>query len=114
MPDACGRTFDETFLSGYLDRALVQGDEQRVRVNLKGCVSCRALLDELTSMRDATMSSTFELPRDEEWSETPRTGASRLMPGPWWSPASGCGKVGKMPTTSSSACSSSAVYQVSA
>lgn len=122
MPDACGRTFDETFLSGYLDRALVQGDEQRVRVHLKGCVSCRALLDELTSMRDATMSSTFELPRDEEWSETPRTGASRLlrglgwrlMPGPWWSPASGCGKVGKMPTTSSSACSSSAVYQASA
>ena len=30
MPDACGRTFDETFLSGYLDRALVQEDEQRV------------------------------------------------------------------------------------
>jgi len=58
MPDACGRTFDETFLSGYLDRALVQGDEQRVRVHLEGCVSCRALLDELTSIRDATMSST--------------------------------------------------------
>ncbi|MDE0829973.1 MAG: zf-HC2 domain-containing protein [Vicinamibacterales bacterium] len=84
MPDACGRTFDETFLSGYLDRALVQGDEQRVRVHLKGCVSCRALLDELTSMRDATMSSTFKLPRDEEWSETPRTGASRLLRGLGW------------------------------
>ncbi|MDG2040473.1 MAG: zf-HC2 domain-containing protein [Ilumatobacter sp.] len=84
MPDACGRTFDETFLSGYLDRALVQGDEQRVRVHLEGCVSCRALLDELTSIRDATMSSTFDLPRDEEWSETPRTGASRVLRGLGW------------------------------
>ena len=84
MLDVCGRTFDETFLSGYLDRALVQGDEQRVRVHLEGCVSCRALLDELTSMRDATMSSTFELPRDEEWSETPRTRTSRLLRGLGW------------------------------
>ena len=55
-----------------------------MRVHLEGCVSCRALLDELTSMRDATMSSTFELPRDEEWSETPRTGTSRLLRGLGW------------------------------
>ena len=67
MPDACGRTFDEAFLSGYLDQALVQGDEQRVRVHLEDCVSCRALLEELASVRDATMSSTFDIPRDDEW-----------------------------------------------
>ena len=84
MPDACGRTFDEAFLSGYLDQALVQGDEQRVRVHLEDCVSCRTLLEELTSMRDATMSSTFATPRDEEWSETPRTGASRLLRSLGW------------------------------
>ncbi len=84
MPDACGRTFDEAFLSGYLDQALVQGDEQRVRVHLEDCVSCRTLLEDLTSMRDATMSSTFATPRDEEWSETPRTGASRLLRNLGW------------------------------
>lgn len=84
MPDACGRTFDEAFLSGYLDQALVQGDEQRVRVHLEDCVSCRALLEELASVRDATMSSTFDIPRDDEWSEAPRSGASRLLRGLGW------------------------------
>ena len=33
MPEPCGRAFDEALLSGYLDDALVQGDEQRVRVH---------------------------------------------------------------------------------
>ena len=84
MPDACGRTFDEAFLSGYLDQALVQGDEQRVRVHLEDCVSCRALLEELASVRDATMSSTFDIPRDDEWSEAPRSGTSRLLRGLGW------------------------------
>ena len=84
MPDACGRTFDEAFLSGYLDQALVQGDEQHVRVHLEDCVSCRALLEELASVRDATMSSTFDIPRDDEWSEAPRSGASRLLRGLGW------------------------------
>ncbi len=84
MPDACGRTFDEAFLSGYLDQALVQGDEQRVRVHLEDCVSCRALLEDLASVRDATMSSTFDIPRDDEWSEAPRTGTSRLLRGLGW------------------------------
>ena len=78
MPEQCGRTFDEALLSGYLDGALVQGDEQRVRVHLEDCATCRTLVEELATVREATMSSTFDTPRDHEWSEMPRTGASRL------------------------------------
>jgi anti-sigma factor RsiW len=78
MPEQCGRTFDEALLSGYLDGALVQGDEQRVRVHLEDCATCRILVEELTAMREATRTSTFEIPGDHEWSEAPRTEASRL------------------------------------
>ncbi len=78
MPEQCGRTFDEVLLSGYLDDALVQGDEQRVRLHLEDCATCRTLVEELGAVREATMSSTFDTPRDHEWPEMPRTGASRL------------------------------------
>ena len=66
MPEPCGRTFEEALLSGYLDEALVQSDEQRVRVHLEDCATCRALVDELAVVREATMSSTFDTPRDHE------------------------------------------------
>ncbi len=78
MPEQCGRTFDEVLLSGYLDDALVQGDEQRVRLHLEDCATCRTLVEELAAVREATMSSTFDTPRDHEWPEMPRTEASRL------------------------------------
>jgi anti-sigma factor RsiW len=78
MPEPCGRTFEEVLLSGYLDDALVQGDEQRVRVHLEDCATCRTLVDELAAAREATMSSTFDTPRDHEWSEVPRTETSRF------------------------------------
>ena len=78
MPEQCGRTFDEVLLFGYLDDALVQRDEQRVRVHLEDCATCRTLVEELAVVREATMSSTFDTPRDDECPEMPRTGASRL------------------------------------
>ena len=84
MPEPCGRTFDEALLSGYVDRALVQRDEQRVRVHLEQCVVCRAVVEDLRVVREATMTSTFETPRDDEWSETPRTESSRLLTGLGW------------------------------
>lgn len=84
MPEDCGRSFDEAFLSGYLDGALVQRDEQRVRIHLDDCLLCRNLVDELVTMREATMSATFESPRDHEWSEAPRTGASSLFRALGW------------------------------
>ncbi|HJN44029.1 MAG: hypothetical protein CL477_11670 [Acidobacteria bacterium] len=84
MPEPCGRTFDEALLSGHLDGALVQGDEQRVRVHLEDCGTCRTLVEELAEVREATMSSTFNIPGDHEWSEAPRTEASRLIRGLGW------------------------------
>ena len=84
MPEPCGRTFDEALLSGYLDRALVQGDAQRVRLHLEDCARCRAEVEDLRAMREVTMSSTFETPRDDEWSETPRTESGRLLVGLGW------------------------------
>ena len=84
MPEPCGRTFDEALLSGYVDRALVQRDEQRVRVHLEHCATCRAVVEDLRAVREATMTSTFETPRDDEWSEAPRTESSRLLIGLGW------------------------------
>ena len=84
MSEPCGRTFDEALLSGYVDRALVQQDGQRVRLHLEQCAACRSVVDDLQAVREATMTSTFETPRDDEWSETPRTGASRRLTGLGW------------------------------
>ena len=84
MPEPCGRTFDEALLSGYVDRALVQRDEQRVRVHLEQCAVCRAVVEDLRAAREATMTSEFLTPRDDEWSETPRTESSRMLVGLGW------------------------------
>ena len=84
MPEPCGRAFDEALLSGYLDDALIQGDDQRVRVHLEDCATCRTLVEELAALRETTMGSTFETPRDEEWAEAPRTRASGLIRGLGW------------------------------
>jgi len=84
MPEPCGRTFDEALLSGYVDRALVQRDEQRVRVHLEHCATCRAVVEDLRAVREATMTSEFLTPRDDEWSETPRTESSRMLVGLGW------------------------------
>ena len=78
MSEPCGRTFDEALISGYVDGTLVQGDAQRVQIHLEDCASCRALVDEITSVREATISSAFATPADHEWpAEAPRSTASR-------------------------------------
>jgi predicted anti-sigma-YlaC factor YlaD len=78
MP-ACGRRFDEELLSGYLDRALSQGERQLVELHLEGCAACRSLLDGLGAVRQAARGTAFEAPTDEQWSELPRTTGSRLL-----------------------------------
>lgn len=75
----CARGFDEELLSGYLDRALTQGERQRVELHLEGCAACRSLLAELGSLRQAARDTAFVVPADEQWSELPRTGGSRLL-----------------------------------
>ena len=70
---------DEALISGYLDGELSQGDAQRVRIHLEDCAACRSNVDELRQLREATMTSEFQVPADSEWDESPRGGASRLL-----------------------------------
>jgi predicted anti-sigma-YlaC factor YlaD len=79
MTTDCRRSFDESLLSGFLDNALGQQDEQRVRVHLEDCSSCRAQVAELRGLREVALSSRFELPSDDQWDEKPRGGVSRLF-----------------------------------
>lgn len=84
MPEPCGRSFDAALLSGWLDRALTQSDEQRVRIHLEDCSSCRTQVERMRQLREVTMSTEFRVPPDEQWSERPRTAASRLSLGTGW------------------------------
>lgn len=83
MNPACDRAFDEALLSGYLDGALIQLDEQRVRVHLERCPACRAELAALSELRDAARSTRFVVP-DLQWDERPRSGPSRLLRSAGW------------------------------
>lgn len=64
--------FNETLLSGFLDKALTQRDEQRVRLHLETCAKCRQTVDQMQTLREDTMSSTFSTPPDDQWDERPR------------------------------------------
>lgn len=78
MTRSCTRPFDESWITGYLDGELTQAEAQRVRVHLEDCATCRALLDDLTQMREATMTTPFPTPSDDQWDETPRGLVSHL------------------------------------
>ena len=79
MSAACNRRFDESLLSGYLDRALTQGERQLVERHLELCASCRSVVDELDTLRGAARASVFAVPPDEQWNELPRAAGSRLL-----------------------------------
>lgn len=76
--------FNEALLSGYLDGELTQAEEQRVRLYLEDHPEARALLEEMKTMRDASLSTRFETPPDEGWDERPRGPVSRLFRGLGW------------------------------
>lgn len=84
MPEHCGRTFDEALLSGHVDGMLTQAEDQRVRVHVEDCPTCRAQVEQMQRMREVTMSSKFNVPADDQWSEAPRGAASRLTFGLGW------------------------------
>lgn len=77
MKQRCQSEFDETLLSGYVDSELTQADNQRVRLHLEDCPSCRSLVDDLLQIREAAMETYFPVPKDEEWREAPRSQGSR-------------------------------------
>ena len=84
MADRCPSGFDQTLLSGYLDLALTQGAEQRVRIHLEDCAPCRALYEELRAQREVTMTTRFTEPSDSQWDERPRSVAAGLTRGLGW------------------------------
>lgn len=79
MSTSCDRSFDESLLSGYLDRMLTQGDRQRVETHVADCPSCREVLHELREIRGAALDTELPIPRDEQWRELPRTRRSALF-----------------------------------
>ena len=81
---SCPKNFDQSLISGYLDRELTQAAEQRVRVHLEDCAACRALYEELATLREATMTTTFKEPDDSQWDERPRSLGSGLSRGLGW------------------------------
>lgn len=87
MARGCRNGFDEALISGYLDQELTQAAEQKVRIHLEDCAGCRALLDELRQLREATMTTQFVEPSDTEWNERPRGAASRGLRSLGWAMA---------------------------
>ena len=73
MDNDCKRPFDEALLTGYLDDALPQAQAQRVRLHLEECDSCRKFYDELSTLRQAALTTRFAEPEDEAWPELPQT-----------------------------------------
>ena len=65
--------FPEELLSGYLDGALTQQEEQRVRLHLERTPGARAMLGELAALRQAARSTPFAPVEDRQWSEQPRS-----------------------------------------
>jgi predicted anti-sigma-YlaC factor YlaD len=76
MKERCPSGFDQARLSGYLDSALTQQEDQRVRIHLENCAACRTTYEELAAMREVTMSTQFVEPSDAELGERPRGGWS--------------------------------------
>lgn len=77
-PKRSGTAFPEELLSGYLDGALTQQDEQRVRLHLERSPEARALYQELEAMRQASRTTSFPVMQDLQWSEAARTPGSAL------------------------------------
>lgn len=84
MTDRCPRAFDETMISGYLDGELTQAAAQKARLHLEDCAHCRAMLEDLRVMREATLSTEFSTPDDTQWNERPRGRVSFISRGMGW------------------------------
>jgi hypothetical protein len=82
--NTCGRSFAEDLLSGYVDEALSQGDDQRVRIHLEDCADCALLVQDMKENREVTMTTQFKTPTDDSWDERPRGMTSTLSFGVGW------------------------------
>jgi anti-sigma factor RsiW len=76
--------FDEALLSGFLDGVLTQQEAQRVRLHVEACPTCRQTLEQLSALREDTMTSRFTTPPDDQWDERPRGLLSAASLGVGW------------------------------
>jgi len=76
--------FDEALISGYLDGELTQRDDQRVRLHLEDCAECRHIADGMRRLKEATMTSEFQVPEDTQWDEKPRGSISGFLSNFGW------------------------------
>ncbi|MDJ0841044.1 MAG: zf-HC2 domain-containing protein [Acidobacteriota bacterium] len=74
----------EELLSGYLDGELTQMEEQKVRLHLEDCDQCRAVWSEMKTLREVSMSTSFQEPEEEQWGEMPKSPVSRGLRGIGW------------------------------
>ena len=77
-------SFHEALISGYLDGELTQGGAQSVRLHLEDCADCRRTADDLIRLKEATMTTEFRVPEDDQWDETPRNAVSRIFHNLGW------------------------------
>ena len=84
MTSPCTRPFDETLLTGYLDQALPHRQTQRVRLHLEDCPTCKAMLDEMGTLRQAALDTRFLVPDDDGWPELPKSRISALSRSAGW------------------------------
>ena len=75
---------DEALISGYLDGELTQRDDQRVRLHLEDCADCRNVADGMRRLKEATMTSEFQVPEDTQWDEKPRGSISGFLSNFGW------------------------------
>ncbi len=80
----CPLGFPEELLSGRLDGELTQAEDQRVRIHLEDCSSCRRTYEELSELREASMTTSFPTPPDDPWDERPKSAGSGLLRGAGW------------------------------
>ena len=75
------KELSEELLSGYIDGALVQQDEQRVRIHLENSAEARELVAQMRQMREAAMKTEFSEATDLQWSEKAKSPVSSLSRG---------------------------------
>ena len=74
----------EELLHGYLDKELLQFDEQRVRNHLDECASCQHTLDEYRKMKEDVAAMEYEMPAENEWDQHKPVMAVRVSRGIGW------------------------------
>lgn len=74
----------EELLHGYLDKELLQFDEQRVRNHLDECSACSEKLAEYKKLKEDVAAMEYEMPAESEWDEHKPVMAVRVSRGIGW------------------------------